>query len=123
MSKQWIYKLLSFGVLLVILALLYFGAPGDETWWLKCPLFQLTGWKCPLCGLQRAVHAFLHGNFLAAWCYNPALWFLLPYVGVWLLGSYSERVARTKVYAWCTSLRVVFAVLLLLCMWGVARNV
>lgn len=102
---------------------LYFGAPGDEAWWLKCPLFQLTGWQCPLCGLQRGVHAFLHGDLLAAWRYNPALWLLFPYVGVWLLGSCSERVARSRVYAWATSSRVVLAVILLLCIWGVARNV
>ena len=102
---------------------LYFGAPGDEAWWLKCPLFQLTGCQCPLCGLQRGVHAFLHGDLLAAWRYNPALWLLFPYVGVWLLGSCSERVARSKVYAWATSSRVVLAVILLLCIWGVARNV
>lgn len=123
MSKQLIYRLLLFFVLFLIGAFLYFGTPEGEAWWLKCPLFQLTGWQCPLCGLQRAVHTLLHGDFLMAWCYNPALWILLPYVGVWLLGSYSERVARSRVYAWCTSSRVVLIVLLLLCMWGVARNV
>ena len=123
MSKQLIYKLLLFFVLFLIGAFLYFGTPAGEAWWLKCPLFQLTGWQCPLCGLQRAVHALLHGDFLMAWHYNPALWILLPYVGVWLLGSCVERVARSRVYAWCTSSRVVLTVLLLLCMWGVARNV
>ena len=123
MNKQRIYRLIFFCLLLVVLTLLYLGAPDSEAWWLKCPLFQLTGWQCPLCGLQRAVHTFLHGDFLAAWRYNPALWILLPYVGVWLVGSCSERVARTRVYVWCTSTGVVLAMLLMLCMWGVARNV
>ena len=110
-------------LVLAVLAMLYFGAPGSDSWWLKCPMYQLTGWQCPLCGLQRAVHAFLHGNFLEAWRYNPALWLLLPYVAVWVLGSFSERVARSRVYAWVISSRVVLAVILLLCIWGVARNV
>ena len=110
-------------LVLAVLAMLYLGAPGSESWWLKCPMYQLTGWQCPLCGLQRAVHAFLHGNFLEAWRYNPALWLLLPYVAVWVLGSFSERVARSRVYAWVISSRVVLAVILLLCIWGVARNV
>ena len=123
MNKQRIYRLIFFCLLLVVLTLLYLGAPDSEAWWLKCPLFQLTGWQCPLCGLQRAVHTFLHGDFLAAWRYNPALWILLPYVGVWVLGGCSERVARTRVYVWCTSTGVVLAMLLMLCMWGVARNV
>ena len=110
-------------LVLAVLAMLYFGAPGSESWWLKCPMFQMTGWQCPLCGLQRGVHAFLHGDLLAAWRYNPALWLLLPYLSVWLLGSCSERVARSRVYSWCTSSRIVLAVLSLLCIWGVARNV
>ena len=110
-------------LVLAVLAMLYFGAPGSDSWWLKCPMYLLTGWQCPLCGLQRAVHAFLHGNFLEAWRYNPALWLLLPYVAVWVLGSFSERVARSRVYAWVISSRVVLAVILLLCIWGVARNV
>ena len=110
-------------LVLAVLAMLYLGAPGSESWWLKCPMYQITGWQCPLCGLQRAVHAFLHGDLLAAWRYNPALWLLLPYLSVWLLGSCSERVARSRVYAWATSSRVVLAVILLLCIWGVARNV
>lgn len=110
-------------LVLAVLAVLYLGAPGSESWWLKCPMYQITGWQCPLCGLQRAVHALLHGDLLAAWRYNPALWLLLPYVAVWLLGSCSERVARSRVYAWATSSRVVLAVILLLCIWGVARNV
>jgi hypothetical protein len=108
---------------LLIAGFLYGSSSQGEAWWLKCPLFQLTGWQCPLCGLQRAVHALLHGDLLAAWRYNPALWLLLPYVAVWLLGSCSERVVRSRVYAWCTSTRVVLAMLLLLCVWGVARNV
>lgn len=110
-------------LVLAVLAMLYLGAPGSESWWLKCPMYQITGWQCPLCGLQRAVHALLHGDLLAAWRYNPALWLLLPYVAVWLLGSCSERVACSRVYAWATSSRVVLAVILLLCIWGVARNV
>ncbi|MEE0804568.1 MAG: DUF2752 domain-containing protein [Prevotellamassilia sp.] len=110
-------------LVLAVLAMLYLGAPGSESWWLKCPMYQITGWQCPLCGLQRAVHALLHGDLLAAWRYNPALWLLLPYVAVWLLGCCSERVVRSRVYAWCTSTRVVLAVLFLLCVWGVLRNV
>lgn len=110
-------------LVLAVLAMLYWGAPGSESWWLKCPMYQITGWQCPLCGLQRAVHAFLHGDLHSAWRYNPALWLLLPYLSVGVLGSCSERVARSRVYALATSSRVVLAVILLLCMWGVARNV
>lgn len=110
-------------LVLAVLAMLYLGAPGSESWWLKCPMYQITGWQCPLCGLQRAVHAFLHGNFLEAWRYNPALWLLLPYVAVWVLGSFSETVERSRIYARLTSLRAVLVVAFLLLVWCVWRNV
>lgn len=102
--------------------ILYLGAHDGDTWWLKCPLLQLTGWQCPLCGLQRAIHAFLHGNFAQAWHYNPALWFLLPYAAVILLGSVSTRISRSSIYARCSSARTLALVVLLLIIWGVCRN-
>jgi len=43
----------------------------------KCPLRSFTGWMCPGCGSQRAVHQFLHARFGAAFQFNalfiPAL--------------------------------------------------
>lgn len=50
----------------------------------------LTGYDCPGCGAQRALHALLHGDISGAWGYNPALFFLVPlavaYGAVELLG-------------------------------------
>jgi hypothetical protein len=118
------YKHLFFLLMLLAgLVVLYFGSPNSDDWWLKCPLHTLTGWQCALCGLQRSVHAFLHGEFALAWRYNPALWFLLPYVGVWILGSFSSKVSRSRIYATCTSLRAVVIVMLLMLVWSILRNV
>jgi hypothetical protein len=42
------------------------------TWWFpSCPLFALTGWRCPLCGSLRALHALAAGSLRAAWTLNP----------------------------------------------------
>ena len=109
-------------LVLAVLAMLYLGAPGSESWWLKCPMYQLTGLQCPLCGLQRAVHAFLHGDFLMAWRYNPALWLLLPYVTVLSLGNFFPKVAHTRLYARCTSAPIVWTVVALIVLWGIVRN-
>lgn len=39
----------------------------------RCLFRTLTGWDCPGCGSARALHALLHGDFAAAWAFNPAL--------------------------------------------------
>ena len=39
---------------------------------------MLTGYKCPGCGTQRALYAFLHGRIMAGILENPIL---LPSVG------------------------------------------
>lgn len=38
----------------------------------------LTGWDCPGCGSQRALHALLHGRVADAWAFNPYVFFAVP---------------------------------------------
>ena len=38
-----------------------------------CPFRALTGWLCPGCGSQRAIHQVLHGNIAASIKLNPLL--------------------------------------------------
>ena len=45
----------------------------------KCLVKQLSGLSCPACGIQRALHAFLHGDFGAAIRQNYFLVIALPY--------------------------------------------
>ncbi len=39
--------------------------------WPRCPFFAVTGLPCLTCGATRAALAFLHGDFLSAWKWNP----------------------------------------------------
>ena len=46
-----------------------------------CMTKQLTGYDCPGCGGQRALHQVLHGNFLQAAKLNVAIYFFAPLLG------------------------------------------
>lgn len=53
--------------------------PEDSPMFPQCPSKYVTGYECPGCGSQRAVHATLNGDLEKAFNYNPLLFFLLPY--------------------------------------------
>ena len=67
--KNWLRNLL-------LLCALGLGA------WLGCPIYELTGITCPLCGTTRAWLSFLGGDFMGALRFHP-LFLLIP---VWFLG-------------------------------------
>lgn len=55
------------GILLFCIALLLLGLFNPEQYHFpRCPFLSLTGFKCPGCGSQRAMHYLLHGDVMAA---------------------------------------------------------
>jgi len=71
--------------------------------WPQCPFLAMTGWPCLTCGATRATIAFVHGNFLEAFSWNPLAFLALCgvavfdlYAAVVLLG----RRPRLRVVDW-----------------------
>lgn len=56
--------------------------PEDGWWFPKCPFKTLTGYDCPSCGAQRAIHQFLHLNFYEAFRLNPFFIIGIPYLSL-----------------------------------------
>ena len=70
-QKQFAIRLLAGLAMLVALAILYFFAPAQWSFYPRCTFHSLTGLNCPFCGGLRATHQLLHGNFQAALALNP----------------------------------------------------
>lgn len=112
------------GALLVAILLgVYFLLDPTQHFFPKCPFLWLTGWKCPGCGSQRAVHHLLNGHVLEALRVNFLFVLAFPYV---LLGLVLEYTAwgkaqvslRRRWYGYRATL-VALAVVLA---FGIARN-
>ncbi|GJN62951.1 hypothetical protein CMT75_14325 [Elizabethkingia anophelis] len=78
------YKFLSVVVLLLLCGgavyIFYRYNPETSGFFLQCPFKLLTGYDCPGCGSQRALHALLHGEIKQSFAYNPLFIIAIPYV-------------------------------------------
>jgi hypothetical protein len=61
--------------------------PTPDSWYPGCMFHKTTGLHCPGCGMTRAVHAALNGNFTQALAYNVLAPVLIPAVGLAALSS------------------------------------
>ncbi len=82
----------------------------------RCMFKALTGYQCPGCGTQRAVHALLHGHPGQAWTYNPALFILAPLAALYL---WNPRRLQPILHSWRTTATIAAAIIL----WWIGRNV
>ena len=111
------------GTVAVLLLVLLLGNPYSEAWWLKCPLHTLTGWQCPLCGMQRQLHALMHFQWAEAWQLNPVLLLSYPYLFLLLLGQLSPRFRASRLGERCYKNSVLFTFIAVLILWGIIRNI
>ncbi len=89
----------------------------------KCIFRLLTGYDCPACGGQRALHALLNGEIAQAIGYNPYLIIAVPYLLAVAYTTYgrSDRAQRWRNYIQHRYTIITFLVLTIA--WWVGRNV
>ena len=73
-------------IILAVAALLVFGFiyyaldPSQSGVFPRCTFLTLTGYKCPGCGSQRAIHALMHGDIAGAFRFNALLLISIPWI-------------------------------------------
>lgn len=123
MTRRQVTQLVVGLAALVVAAVVYFTFdPSHSAWFPKCPFLVLTGYRCPGCGSQRAVHALLTGNLATAWHYNALLVVALPFIAL-LLAGLAMRRRYPRFDAALNSLWVIWTVLVVIIAWWLARNI
>ena len=88
-----------------------------------CPLYSMTGFACPGCGLTRGFHALFHGDFVGAIDFN-ALIPLWAMIFGWVFVSLVLLAVRGRgLPMWPTYPRFLWSFLILLASFGVLRNI
>ena len=71
--------IIALGFLMLLVLYAYFD-PAQADFFPACPFHSLTGFLCPGCGSQRALHHLLNLQVSTAYSYNPLLIISLPYI-------------------------------------------
>lgn len=93
-------------------------------WFPKCPTKILTGWSCPGCGIQRAIHALLNGRLSEAVSYNYFFILSIPYALIlsiaWMLKKKQKTV---KIVAVMEHKNGALIYVIAFIIWFVLRNI
>lgn len=96
--------------------------PEQYAFFPKCPFLQLTGWECPGCGSQRALHDLLHGEIASAFYHNALLVISIPFITL-LLVAQAWAQKYPKFHNSLNSTRVIWGCFVVIMAWWLLRNV
>jgi len=120
--RRYLIIVLAIAVLM-LLGFIYFALdPASSAVFPRCGFLTLTGYKCPGCGSQRAVHALLNGDVAGAFGYNAMLFIAVPWVALCLFAE-TQRVRNPRLYARLHPSILIWLFLTLILSWWRLRNI
>lgn len=110
------------GVGAVLCCIYYFMDPALSPYAPKCIVRLLTGYDCPGCGSQRAIHALLHADLAGALRSNLLLVVTLPYLIFWVWVE-TDPACSPRLHRTLNSPVAIYIILTLIITWWVVRNI
>ncbi|MDR1594877.1 MAG: DUF2752 domain-containing protein [Prevotellaceae bacterium] len=113
-------------VILTVGIMIVYGIFDPETtdFFPPCLFHKLTGFECPGCGTQRAVHSLLHLKVKQAFFYNSALFFAIPLVGLLIYFEYFGGQTRfQKLYRFLSGTKFITGLLVIIIIYWIGRNI
>lgn len=110
-------------LVMLVLGFIYYALdPSTSDAFPRCSFLSLTGYKCPGCGGQRAVHALLNGDVAGAFRFNALLMIAVPWMGLCLFAE-SRRTRNPRLYARLNPELLMSLFLALTLSWWLLRNI
>lgn len=121
--KRNIFIILFTVIAIIVGIVIYFSYdPSANNLFPKCPFKALTGYECPGCGSQRAIHSLLHGDLATAFRMNAMLVISIPFL---LLVAFAELFKKRfpLLNKTVISTTTGIVVLILIIGWWILRNI
>lgn len=121
------YKYLTYAIMATILVavivyMYYQYDPSYSSLAPKCIVRQLTGYDCPSCGVQRAIHSLLHLDVERAFWLNPFIFVVAPYIVLLILTTLCKGEVFCRMRQYVQRRVVVYSYIALYFIWWVVRN-
>ena len=121
------YKYLTYAIMATILVavivyMYYQYDPSYSSLAPKCSVRQLTGYDCPSCGVQRAIHSLLHLDVGRAFWLNPFIFVVAPYIVLLILTTLCKGEVFCRMRQYVQRRVVVYSYIALYFIWWVVRN-
>jgi Protein of unknown function (DUF2752) len=112
-TRRHVY--IALAAVLFFAVVLYRFPPREYGFYPRCPIYALTGWQCPGCGMTRALAALLHGHVAEALRWNPLVLLVVGGFAAWVFAACRGRWFKVPNFA-------VAAMLLVAGVFTVVRN-
>lgn len=91
---------------------------------LPCIFYLLTGLYCPGCGAGRACYSILHLRIKDAFCYNPLMTMLLPFIGLYIAVRLIDWMITGKNHIdGKINVRILVWIVIITFVYGIVRNI
>lgn len=100
----------------------WFIEPAKASFLPACPLFSMTGFACPGCGMTRGLHALMHGDIVTALDHNALIPLVILFFGFIFVSLMSVVVRGRGLVLSRWNLALLWATLVVLIVFGVVRN-
>lgn len=123
-NKKRIVTAILLPVLILFAVIYYRTDPIESIYFPKCMIRTLTGYDCPGCGSQRAIHHLLHLNIGDALRANALVVVMIPYISAGLWFEYAGKKEKYPVaYRRIFGRRMMLIVLIAIIAFTVIRNI
>lgn len=123
-KKRIIYAVIAVLAVTALCLYSYFVDTRELAFAPKCAFYQITGFKCPGCGTQRALHELAHANFHWVIKYNSLLLLGVPYLILLFYMQFFGGKERFPTFNNCVSgHKATLVVLVIVVAYWILRNI